>query len=41
VIEVGNPGEFTVWVGDAKVAEKTGGKFPDPAQIIAAIEKAG
>jgi hypothetical protein len=39
-IEVGNPGEFTVWVEGAKVAEKTGGRFPDPAEIIAAIARA-
>ena len=40
-IEVGNAGEFTVWVEGTKVAEKTGGKFPEPAEIIAAIERAG
>ena len=40
-IEVGTSGEFTVWVDGVKVAEKTGGKFPEPAAIIAAIEARG
>jgi len=39
-IEPGNAGEFTVWVEGVKVAEKTGGRFPEPAEIIAAIERA-
>ena len=39
-MEVGNSGEFTVWVDDQKVAEKTGGRFPLPDEIIAAILRA-
>ena len=35
---VGSPGEFTVWLDDAKVADKaTTGRFPDPAEVVAAI----
>ena len=36
-LEVGNPGEFTVWVDDQKVAEKRLGRFPDPADVIEAV----
>jgi hypothetical protein len=39
-IEVGNSGELSVWVDGVKVIEKTGGKFPEPAEIIAAIARA-
>jgi len=39
-IEIGNSGEFTVWVDGVKVAEKIAGRFPDPAEIIAAVERA-
>lgn len=38
---VGNSGEFTVWVDRAKVAEKTAGKFPEPAFVVAAVRAAG
>ena len=34
---VGNSGEFTVWVDQTKVAEKKWGRFPDPADVIAAV----
>ena len=34
---VGNPGEFTVWVDERKIAEKTGGRFPEPSDVIAAF----
>jgi predicted Rdx family selenoprotein len=34
---VGNPGEFTIWVDDAMVIEKQGGRFPDPKEVIAAV----
>ncbi len=37
---VGKSGEFTVWVGDAKVAEKTWGRFPDPETVLTAIRTA-
>jgi hypothetical protein len=40
-LEVGSSGEFSVWVDGAKVIEKSGGRFPDPADIIAAIQRAG
>jgi hypothetical protein len=33
----GNPGEFTVWVGDAKVSEKRWARFPDPGDVVAAV----
>jgi hypothetical protein len=39
-LEVGNSGEFTVWVGDRKVIEKTGGRFPEPASVIDAVRAA-
>lgn len=39
-MEVGDPGEFTVWVNDTKVIEKVGGRFPDPAEILAAVQGA-
>jgi len=34
---VGDPGEFTVWAGETKIAEKSGGRFPEPADVIAAF----
>jgi hypothetical protein len=34
---VGNVGEFTVWVGDAKVSEKRSAKFPEPGDVVAAV----
>lgn len=34
---VGRSGEFTVWVDDAKVAEKSGAVFPEPADVVARI----
>jgi len=33
---VGTAGEFTVWVDDAKVAEK-GFTFPDPKVVVEAV----
>jgi predicted Rdx family selenoprotein len=33
----GNPGEFTVWIDGAKVAEKANGRFPEPDEVIAAV----
>ena len=39
-LEVGGSGEFTVWVGDQKVAEKKWMKFPEPADVIAAVKAA-
>lgn len=37
---VGGSGEFTVWVGDQKVADKVWGKFPEPEQVVAAVRTA-
>jgi hypothetical protein len=37
---VGNSGEFTVWVGDAKVAEKKWGRFPEPQDVVSAVRAA-
>jgi len=37
---VGNSGEFTVWVDGTKVAEKAAGRFPEPAEIVAAVRAA-
>ena len=34
---VGSSGEFTVWVDDKKVAEKSWGKFPEPAAVVTAV----
>jgi hypothetical protein len=39
-LEVGNSGEFTVWVGDRKVAEKSWGRFPAPEDVVAAVRSA-
>lgn len=37
----GNAGEFTVWVDEAKVIEKQGGRFPEPKEIIEAVRAHG
>ncbi len=37
---VGGSGEFTVWVGEKKVAEKSWGRFPDPASVVSAVRAA-
>ena len=37
-LRVGNSGEFTVWVDDVKVAEKQQGRFPEPAEVVAAVK---
>jgi hypothetical protein len=34
---VGGSGEFTVWVDDKKVAEKSWGRFPEPGAVVAAV----
>jgi hypothetical protein len=36
-LEVGSSGEFTVWVGCDKVAEKKWARFPDPADVVGAV----
>jgi hypothetical protein len=40
VLEVGDSGEFTVWVDGRKVAEKKWMKFPEPAAVVAAVRSA-
>lgn len=37
---VGNSGEFTVWFGGEKVAEKNRGLFPDPSDVVTAVRVA-
>ena len=37
---IGGSGEFTVWVGEKKVAEKSWGRFPDPDKVVAAVKAA-
>jgi hypothetical protein len=37
---VGNSGEFTVWFDGQKLAEKTRGLFPDPADVVTAVREA-
>jgi len=34
---VGDSGEFTVWVDDAKVSEKRWARFPEPQEVIEAV----
>jgi len=34
---VGGSGEFTVWVDERKVAEKSWGRFPDPNDVVKAV----
>jgi hypothetical protein len=34
----GDRGEFTVWVGPAKVAEKRSGEFPTPEEVVEAVK---
>jgi hypothetical protein len=36
-LTVGNSGEFTVWVDGTKVSEKAAARFPEPADVIAAV----
>jgi len=40
VLVVGGRGEFTVWVGETRVAQKTAGEFPDDAAALAAVQQA-
>jgi hypothetical protein len=37
---IGGAGEFTIWVGDQKVAEKTMGRFPEPDAVVSAVRAA-
>jgi len=36
----GSRGEFTVWVGDQRVAEKTSGTFPSDDEAVEAVRRA-
>jgi hypothetical protein len=33
----GNPGELSVWIGDAQIVAKQGAKFPEPGDVVAAV----
>ena len=35
----GTRGEFTVWVGDARVAEKTTDGFPEDDDVVSAVRR--
>ena len=35
----GARGEFTVWVGDNRVAQKTGDGFPTDEEALAAVQR--
>lgn len=39
-LEVGGRGEFSVWTGGRKVAEKGHGGFPAEAELLAAVRAA-
>lgn len=34
----GDKGEFTVWVGPTKVADKNHGDFPRESEVVAAVQ---
>jgi len=34
---VGGSGEFTIWLGDHKIAEKSSGRFPEPEAVVTAV----
>lgn len=38
-IEEGAKGEFSVWVGDERVAQKGAGGFPADADVLAAVRQ--
>lgn len=35
----GGRGEFTVWVGPKRVAGKSAAGFPEPAQVLVAVQQ--
>lgn len=39
-IVVGGRGEFTVWVGEERVAQKTADGFPTDEEAVAAVRQA-
>jgi len=40
VIEPGGRGEFSVWVGDEKVVEKSRTGFPSEQAVVEAVQRA-
>ena len=34
----GDRGEFTVWVGPTKVADKKNGEFPTESEVVSAVQ---
>jgi hypothetical protein len=36
----GKRGEFTVWVGDTRVAEKSADGFPSDHEVLSAVQQA-
>jgi hypothetical protein len=36
----GGRGEFTVWVGQNRVAQKNAGAFPEDDEVLAAVQRA-
>lgn len=39
-IVAGQRGEFTVWVGDERVAQKTAQGFPTEDEVLSAVQQA-
>lgn len=37
-LQVGNPGEFTVWIDGVKIADKQGGGFPPESSVVKAAQ---
>ena len=37
-LQVGNPGEFTVWIDGTRIADKMGGGFPPESSVVAAAK---
>ncbi|HSX22918.1 MAG TPA: hypothetical protein VLE97_09115 [Gaiellaceae bacterium] len=33
---IGDRGEFSIWIDDQKIAEKAAGRYPEPADVVAA-----
>jgi len=39
-LQVGNPGEFTVWINGVRIADKAGANFPPESSVVAAAKAA-
>jgi len=39
-LQIGGPGEFSVWIDDKQVAEKKMGMFPSTDAVVAAVRAA-